>query len=105
MRGREPRWRLSYKPLSYNPLDMTSNTRSVLITCVISLTAIVVSNRLGVLQGQEKKTPGVGFAAVPGQKGGQDTFGPYDPVQNWEKPLTDGLPDRSEEHTSELQSH
>ena len=31
----------------------------------------------GILQGQQKKTPGEGFAAVPGQKGGQDVFGPY----------------------------
>jgi len=48
---------------------------------------------MAVVQGQEKKVPGAGFAAVAGQKGGQDVFGPYDPVQNWEKPLTDSLPE------------
>src|SRR5262245_66180122 len=59
----------------------------------IALSAIViVSNRLGVVEGQPKKTPGEGFAAVPGQKGGQDVFGPYDPVQNWPKPLGESLP-------------
>jgi hypothetical protein len=38
-----------------------------------------VSNRLGIVQGQQKKQkklPGEGFATVPGLKGGQDVFGP-----------------------------
>ena len=47
---------------------------------------------VGIVQGQQKKTPGEGFAAVPGLKGGQDVFGPYDPVQNWPKPLSESLP-------------
>jgi hypothetical protein len=29
-----------------------------------------------------------GFAAVPGEKGGQDTFGAYKPVADWPKPLS-----------------
>src|SRR3989454_5589200 len=29
-----------------------------------------------------------GFAAVPGQTGGQDIFGAYDIVPNWPKPIT-----------------
>jgi hypothetical protein len=45
------------------------------------------------VQGQQKKLPGEGFAAVPGQNGGEDLCGPYDPVQNWEKPLAESLPD------------
>ena len=53
----------------------------------------LVSNRIGLLQGQIKKVPGDGFAAVPGQKGGEDVFGPYDPVSNWPKPLAESLPD------------
>src|SRR6201987_5172293 len=52
---------------------------------------MLLRNRLGLLSGQEEKVPGSGFAAVPGQKGGQDVFGPYDPVRNWEKPLAEGL--------------
>jgi hypothetical protein len=36
---------------------------------------IVVSNRVGVIEGQRKNTPGEGFAAVPGLKGGHDVFG------------------------------
>ncbi len=57
------------------------------------LAVLLVSNRVGVLQGQMKKTAGEGFAAVPGQKGGEDVFGPYDPVQNWPKPLAESLPE------------
>ena len=60
---------------------------------MVLLAVILVSNRLGMVQGQMKKTPGEGFAAVPGQKGGEDVFGPYDPVQNWPKPLAESLPD------------
>ena len=33
--------------------------------------------------------PGAGFAAVPGQKGGQDFTGPYEVVPDWPKPMTD----------------
>ncbi len=32
--------------------------------------------------------PGAGFAAVPGAKGGQDTWGPYEVDPNWPKPLS-----------------
>ncbi len=34
---------------------------------------------------QETSPPSAGFAAVPGQIGGQDIFGPYDVVENWPK--------------------
>jgi DNA-binding beta-propeller fold protein YncE len=53
---------------------------------------ILVSNRLGVVEGQQKKAPGEGFAAVPGLKGGHDVFGPYDPVQKWPLPMAESLP-------------
>jgi hypothetical protein len=43
-------------------------------------------------QGQEGRLPGEGFAAVPGQKGGQDLFGPYDVVENWPQPMSASLP-------------
>ena len=65
--------------LRYNPCDMKGKTLNIAITGVVCLTAILLSNRLGLLSGQEAKVPGSGFAAVPGQKGGQDVFGPYDP--------------------------
>ena len=32
---------------------------------------------------EREMSPGAGFAAVPGLKGGQDIFGPYEPVRNW----------------------
>jgi hypothetical protein len=60
--------------------------------CVAVLAAVLLSNRLGVVEGQQKRTPGEGFAAVPGLKGGQDAFGPYDPVPNWPRPLAESLP-------------
>ena len=72
---------------------MQGKTLNIAITGAVCLTAILLSNRLGLLSGQKAKVPGSGFAAVPGQKGGQDVFGPYDPVQNWEKPLAESLPE------------
>ena len=45
------------------------------------------------VEGQQTHAPGTGLAAVPGLKGGQDVFGPYDPVQNWPRPLAESLPD------------
>ena len=53
---------------------------------------MLVTDGLGIVEGQQKKNPGEGFAAVPGLKGGQDVFGPYDPVQNWPRPLAESLP-------------
>ena len=67
---------------------MKRRTLSVVAVCVAGFAAILLSNRLGVVEGQQKKTPGEGFAAIPGLKGGQDVFGPYDPVQNWPNPLS-----------------
>ena len=59
---------------------------------MVIFAVFLVTNRLGPVEGQQKKTPGEGFAAVPGLKGGQDVFGPYDPVQNWPRPLAESLP-------------
>lgn len=58
--------------------------------CAAFVGGLVLNNYLSGVQGQMK--PGTGFAAVPGLKGGQDVFGPYDPVPNFRKPLADGLP-------------
>ena len=46
----------------------------------------------GFVHVQAQQVPGAGFAAIPGQKGGQDIFGPYDVVPNWPKPIGDSLP-------------
>jgi sugar lactone lactonase YvrE len=53
---------------------------------VVAATALVVSSRLTSVQGQTRQEPR--FAAVPGEKGGQDMFGAYDIVPNWPKPLS-----------------
>ena len=61
--------------------------------CIALSAVILLSNRMGTVEGQQKRTPGQGFAAVPGLKGVQDAFGPYDPVANWPNPLGESLPD------------
>src|ERR1700746_3987560 len=38
------------------------------------------------IEGQSPQQPR--FAAVPGQKGGQDIFGGYEVVPNWPKPIS-----------------
>jgi peptidylamidoglycolate lyase len=60
---------------------------------VLTVGAIVVALAVGYFFALRQATvlgqgrPGVGFAAVPGEKGGQDLFGPYD-VVDWPKPLS-----------------
>src|SRR5687768_6954536 len=71
---------------------MKGRTLTIAAVCIALFAVILVSNRLGIVEGQQKKTAGEGFAAVPGLKGGQDVFGPYDPVQNWPRPLAESLP-------------
>ena len=74
---------------------MTGRALKIAAVCIALFAVILVNNRLDIVQGQQKKTPGEGFAAIPGLKGGQDVFGPYDPVQNWPKPLGESLPDHA----------
>src|SRR5258706_15162285 len=71
---------------------MKRRTLEIVAVCVALSVVILLDSRLGIVQGQQKKTPGEGFAGVPGLKGGQDVFGPYDPVQNWPRPLGESLP-------------
>ena len=70
---------------------MKARTLTVAV-CTAMVAGILIGNQLAV-SGQQKKTPGEGFAAVPGLKGGHDVFGPYDPVPNWPRPLAESLPD------------
>jgi len=53
---------------------------------VVAAMILVVSSRLTSVQGQTRQEPR--FAAVPGEKGGQDMFGAYDIVPNWPKPIS-----------------
>ena len=73
---------------------MKGRTINIAAVCIAVFAVILMLNdRWGTVEGQQSKAPGGGFAAVPGLKGGQDVFGPYDPVQNWPRPLVESLPD------------
>ena len=71
---------------------MKGRTLGIVAVGVAVIAFILFSNRQGATQVKQQKLPGEGFAAVPGLKGGQDVFGPYDPVQNWPRPLAESLP-------------
>ena len=68
------------------------NKRILAIAAVFGVLLVVVllGSRMG--GAQEQQPPGTGFAAVPGLKGGQDMFGPYEVVENWPKPMSESLP-------------
>jgi DNA-binding beta-propeller fold protein YncE len=68
---------------------MRQRTSLVVTIAVAAVMMVLIGNRLTSVQGQSRSEPR--FAAVPGEKGGQDMFGAYDIVPNWPKPLT-GLP-------------
>src|SRR6202047_3257611 len=53
---------------------------------VVFVTGFVVGNRLMPVHGAEK--PGAGFAAIPGQVGGQDVFGAYEVDKDWPKNIS-----------------
>jgi len=72
---------------------MKERTLKIAAVSIALLAVILVSNWLGIVQGQQKKLPGEGFLAVPGQKGGEDLFGPYDPVKDWPRPMVESLPE------------
>jgi hypothetical protein len=61
---------------------------SVALLLLIALAVVVgvVRNRTTTVQAKE--APGAGFAAIPGQKGGQDIFGPYEIVKDWPKDIS-----------------
>ena len=64
----------------------------------LSTTAVCVGLQIIALVGsqaghaQQQPPAGTGFAAIPGLKGGQDIFGPYEVVENWPKPMSESLP-------------
>jgi peptidylamidoglycolate lyase len=65
---------------------MRQRASLVVTIVVVAVMMVLGGNRLTSVQGQSR--PEARFAAVPGQKGGQDMFGAYDIVPNWPKPLT-----------------
>jgi hypothetical protein len=62
---------------------------SVALLLLIAIAAVVglLGNRTNTTV-QAQDTPGAGFAAIPGQKGGQDIFGPYEIVKDWPKDIS-----------------
>ena len=58
------------------------------ITAAVALTAaFLLGNRLTPVQVDAQQQP-TRVAAVPGEKGGQDMYGGYEPVEGWPKPLS-----------------
>src|ERR1044072_9231060 len=65
----------------------TMRMRVSVIAAVVAALAvgILIGTQAIRLQGQARNPV---FAAVPGEKGGQDPFGPYDVASNWPKPIS-----------------
>ncbi len=63
--------------------------RTVLSTALVAI-GIAIGLVLGTPAGPASNAvpPGNGFAAVAGERGGQDLFGAYDVVPDWPKPLS-----------------
>ncbi len=74
---------------------MKKLTAAVAVIGVVLLAFVYMASPTGdaQLDAQLEAQPGDGFAAVPGLKGGQDIFGPYEVVENWPKPMSESLPD------------
>jgi hypothetical protein len=58
----------------------------LLVVVVVFGAGFLAGTRLSPVQAKEK--PGTGFAAVPGEMGGQDVFGPYEVVKDWPKDIS-----------------
>jgi peptidylamidoglycolate lyase len=65
---------------------MRQRASLVVTILVVAVMMVLAGNRLTSVQGQSRQQPP--FAAVPGEKGGQDIFGAYDIVPDWPKPLS-----------------
>jgi hypothetical protein len=59
---------------------------SPIALAVIFAAGFVAGSKLSPVQAKDK--PGTSFAAVPGEMGGQDIFGPYDVVKGWPKDIS-----------------
>lgn len=53
----------------------------IISSATVLVAVVILSNSLRPVEAQQKS--GMGFAAIPGQKGGQDIFGAYDIVKDW----------------------
>src|SRR6266850_7598030 len=62
---------------------------SMLLFVLLAITILVVAgNTYRSVQAQAQSTAGAGFASIPGTKGGQDIFGPYEVVKAWPKDIS-----------------
>jgi hypothetical protein len=68
---------------------MRTRLLGLMAVAIVFALGFGLGNKLMSVQGQGK--PGAGFVAIPGEKGGQDIFGPYDIAKDWPKPIS-GLP-------------
>ncbi len=63
--------------------------RRILAMCAAGLAGMAVATTIDLSQFASAQTPAQPrVAAVPGEHGGQDPFGPYEPVAEWPKDLT-----------------
>src|SRR5215470_14104909 len=61
---------------------------SILLFVLAAMTiALAVGEAYYALQAQTQPKTGDGFAAIPGEKGGQDVFGAYEVVKGWPKDI------------------
>src|SRR5437867_10605747 len=62
---------------------------SMLLFVILAITIVLMlGNTYRAVQQQAQANAGAGFAAIPGTKGGQDIFGPYDIVKGWPKDIS-----------------
>jgi hypothetical protein len=65
---------------------MLRTALTVITTAIVASMMFLYNGEALRVQGDTK--PGTGFAAIPGEKGGQDTWGPYEVVADWPKPMS-----------------
>src|SRR6266850_8200264 len=65
---------------------MRTRASLIVTTALVLLAVLAIAYHNTPAQGQARPA-GVSFAAVPGQKGGEDPFGGYDIVKDWPKPI------------------
>jgi len=65
---------------------MLNRRFTLAIAALAAGVVLLVANRDQAVRAQAK--PGAGFAAIPGAKGGQDIFGPYEVVKGWPKDIS-----------------
>src|SRR5215469_10054394 len=65
---------------------MRKNSWIIGLTTVALILIVLIATQQTRVEGQSPQQPS--FAAVQGQKGGQDIFGGYEVVPNWPKPIS-----------------